>query len=133
MLLNADSVDSWSAFSETTRSNTGMYLRSGPSDALYSRKLTSNAISFFNILADSDVREGLKAYSDWPTFPQLYTNGDLIGGLDIVSPALPHQSQTLESRNFSDSFMLLSILGQRRNVRRPRLLQTIRRSFGTEA
>lgn len=42
--------------------------------------------SFFNILADNDVREGLKAFSDWPTFPQLYTNGELIGGLDIVSP-----------------------------------------------
>lgn len=53
----------------------------------------TNTTSFFNILADNDVREGLKAYSDWPTFPQLYTNGDLIGGLDIVSPALPHQIQ----------------------------------------
>ena len=39
---------------------------------------------FFNILADNDVREGLKLYSDWPTFPQLYTDGELIGGLDIV-------------------------------------------------
>lgn len=39
---------------------------------------------FFNILADDDVRQGLKEFSDWPTFPQLYTNGELIGGLDIV-------------------------------------------------
>lgn len=39
---------------------------------------------FFNILADDEVRQGLKEYSEWPTFPQLYTNGDLIGGLDIV-------------------------------------------------
>ncbi|KAJ9609457.1 glutaredoxin [Cladophialophora chaetospira] len=39
---------------------------------------------FFNILADDEVRQGLKAFSDWPTFPQLYTNGELIGGLDIV-------------------------------------------------
>merc|ERR1711939_405856 len=39
---------------------------------------------FFNILADNDVREGLKVFSDWPTFPQLYTNGELVGGLDIV-------------------------------------------------
>jgi len=39
---------------------------------------------FFNILADNDVREGLKVFSDWPTFPQLYTDGELIGGLDIV-------------------------------------------------
>jgi hypothetical protein len=40
---------------------------------------------FFNILADDDVRQGLKEYSDWPTFPQLYVNGELVGGLDIVS------------------------------------------------
>jgi len=39
---------------------------------------------FFNILADNDVRQGLKVFSDWPTFPQLYVQGELIGGLDIV-------------------------------------------------
>jgi Grx4 family monothiol glutaredoxin len=40
---------------------------------------------FFNILADDEVRQGLKEYSDWPTFPQVYVGGELIGGLDIVS------------------------------------------------
>lgn len=40
--------------------------------------------SSFNILADNDVREGLKKYSDWPTYPQLYIGGDFVGGLDIV-------------------------------------------------
>lgn len=40
---------------------------------------------FFNILADDDVRQGLKEYAEWPTFPQLWVNGELIGGLDIVS------------------------------------------------
>jgi Grx4 family monothiol glutaredoxin len=40
---------------------------------------------FFNILADDDVRQGMKEFSDWPTFPQLYVGGELIGGLDIVS------------------------------------------------
>jgi Grx4 family monothiol glutaredoxin len=39
---------------------------------------------FFNILADEDVRQGLKAFADWPTFPQLWINGELVGGLDIV-------------------------------------------------
>jgi len=39
---------------------------------------------FFNILADDDVRQGLKEFSDWPTFPQLYAGGELVGGLDIV-------------------------------------------------
>jgi len=38
----------------------------------------------FDILTDNDVRQGLKVYSNWPTYPQLYVNGELIGGLDIV-------------------------------------------------
>ncbi len=37
-----------------------------------------------NILEDNELREGLKSYSNWPTFPQLYVNGELIGGCDIV-------------------------------------------------
>ncbi|KAF8545244.1 thioredoxin-like protein [Trichophaea hybrida] len=39
---------------------------------------------FFNILADDEVRQELKVFSDWPTYPQLYVQGELIGGLDIV-------------------------------------------------
>lgn len=39
---------------------------------------------FFNILADDEVRQGLKEYSEWPTFPQVYVGGELVGGLDIV-------------------------------------------------
>ena len=41
--------------------------------------------STFNILADAEVRAELKTFSDWPTYPQLYIGGDLIGGLDIVN------------------------------------------------
>lgn len=40
---------------------------------------------FFNILADDEVRQGLKEFADWPTFPQLWVGGELVGGLDIVS------------------------------------------------
>ena len=40
---------------------------------------------FFNILADEEVRQGLKVWADWPTFPQLWICGELVGGLDIVS------------------------------------------------
>ena len=40
---------------------------------------------FFNILADEDVRQGLKKWADWPTYPQLWMSGDLVGGIDIVS------------------------------------------------
>ncbi|KAK3713454.1 glutaredoxin [Vermiconidia calcicola] len=39
---------------------------------------------FFNILADDEVRQGLKEYSEWPTFPQVYVGGELVGGLDIL-------------------------------------------------
>lgn len=37
-----------------------------------------------NIFEDPEVREGLKTYSNWPTFPQLYIDGELVGGADIV-------------------------------------------------
>ncbi|MEM7083592.1 MAG: Grx4 family monothiol glutaredoxin [Pseudomonadota bacterium] len=40
--------------------------------------------SYVNIFEDPDIREGLKVYSNWPTFPQLYINGELMGGCDIV-------------------------------------------------
>jgi Grx4 family monothiol glutaredoxin len=38
----------------------------------------------FDILGDDEVRQGLKAFSQWPTFPQLYAGGELVGGCDIV-------------------------------------------------
>jgi monothiol glutaredoxin len=38
----------------------------------------------FNVLEDEEVREGIKAYGNWPTIPQLYINGELVGGCDIV-------------------------------------------------
>lgn len=40
--------------------------------------------SYVNIFEDQEIREGLKVYSNWPTFPQLYVKGELIGGSDIV-------------------------------------------------
>ena len=40
--------------------------------------------AFVNIFEDPEIREGLKEYSNWPTFPQLYVNGELIGGCDIT-------------------------------------------------
>lgn len=39
----------------------------------------------FNILADPQVRDGLKKYSNWPTYPQLFVNGELVGGLDVCT------------------------------------------------
>ena len=52
---------------------------------------TSQALSecgsefaFINVLAEPEVRENLHRYANWPTFPQLYIGGELIGGCDIV-------------------------------------------------
>ena len=38
-----------------------------------------------NVLADEDIRQGIKDYSDWPTIPQLYVKGEFIGGCDIIT------------------------------------------------
>jgi monothiol glutaredoxin len=38
-----------------------------------------------NVLADQNVREGIKAYANWPTIPQLYVKGEFVGGADIVT------------------------------------------------
>ncbi|MEO6433192.1 MAG: Grx4 family monothiol glutaredoxin [Sphingomicrobium sp.] len=37
-----------------------------------------------DVLADPDIRQGIKAYSDWPTVPQLYVKGEFVGGSDIM-------------------------------------------------
>lgn len=42
------------------------------------------AYETFDILSDEDVRQGLKTFSNWPTYPQVYVQGDLVGGLDII-------------------------------------------------
>ena len=62
---------------------------------------------FFNILADEEVRQGLKVWADWPTFPQLWVGGELVGGLDIVSGL---EARVIYRRNFLE---LITFLGQR--------------------
>ena len=37
-----------------------------------------------NVLEDQEIREGIKAYSNWPTIPQLYVKGEFVGGCDII-------------------------------------------------
>src|SRR5215510_11954949 len=49
-----------------------------------------------NILADADIRSGMKEYSDWPTFPQLFIRGEFVGGADIVRQM--HESGDLEQK-----------------------------------
>ena len=64
-----------------------------------------------NVLEDMSVRDGIKAYSNWPTIPQLYVKGEFIGGCDIVremfqagelqelltSKGIAHNAQTLNA------------------------------------
>ena len=47
-----------------------------------------------NVLDDADIRQGIKEFSNWPTIPQLYINGEFIGGSDIMTEM--HQSGELQ-------------------------------------
>ena len=47
-------------------------------------KAIGKPFAYVNIFEDPEIREGLNQYSNWPTFPQLYVKGELIGGCDIV-------------------------------------------------
>lgn len=53
------------------------------------------AFASVNVLADPEIRDGIKAYSNWPTIPQLYIGGEFIGGADIVREM--HQSGELST------------------------------------
>ena len=48
-----------------------------------------------NVLEDAELREGIKQFSNWPTIPQLYVNGEFVGGCDIVTEM--YQSGELET------------------------------------
>lgn len=91
----------------------------------FSRQLVSilreNGVKygFFNILADDEVRQGLKEFADWPTFPQLWTDGELMGGLDIVSQELESVGSELTSSRLkknSTQIQISSRLIRRRRV-----------------
>ena len=60
--------------------------------------------SSFDIFSDEEVRQGLKTYSNWPTYPQLYVSGELIGGLDIIKVRL---EKTVPYKEFSYLSILL--------------------------
>jgi len=53
------------------------------------RVLHATGVEFdsVNVLEDDSIREGVKAYSEWPTIPQLYVGGEFVGGCDIVTEA----------------------------------------------
>jgi len=54
-----------------------------------------NQFSHVNIFEDPEVREALKRYSNWPTYPQLYVKGELIGGADIITDM--HQKESCKT------------------------------------
>jgi monothiol glutaredoxin len=43
-----------------------------------------NDLYTVNVLADAEIRQGIKDYANWPTIPQLYVNGEFVGGCDIM-------------------------------------------------
>ncbi len=49
----------------------------------------------FDVLSDGDVREGVKSYSSWPTIPQIFVNGEFLGGADILKQL--HESGDLRT------------------------------------
>ena len=61
-----------------------------------------------NVLEDPEIREGIKQYGEWPTIPQLYVGGELVGGADIVGVPLRLGETNTASRGgkagVSDSF-----------------------------
>jgi monothiol glutaredoxin len=61
------------------------------------RALQTSGINFahVNIFEDPELREALKRFSNWPTYPQLYIKGELIGGADIITEM--HQKGELQS------------------------------------
>ena len=53
-----------------------------------------------NVLADADIRQGIKEFSDWPTIPQLYVKGEFVGGCDIaIEMALSGELDSLLDAN----------------------------------
>ena len=44
-----------------------------------------NDLKTVNVLEDEEIRQGIKQYANWPTIPQLYVNGEFVGGSDIMT------------------------------------------------
>ena len=65
---------------------TPQFPQCGFSNAAVQMIKASGVDTFFsvNVLADADIRQGIKDYANWPTIPQLYVNGEFVGGADIM-------------------------------------------------
>ncbi|KAJ6570134.1 monothiol glutaredoxin-5 [Mycena vulgaris] len=58
------------------------------------QQVPEDKLKTYNVLADPELRAGIKEFSEWPTIPQLYVNGEFVGGCDILLSM--HQSGELE-------------------------------------
>ncbi|KAJ7086130.1 monothiol glutaredoxin-5 [Mycena belliarum] len=70
----------------------------------------------YNVLADPELRNGIKEFSDWPTIPQLYVNGEFVGGCDILLSM--HQSGDLE-KLLEDANVIPKVEGEAAHVHAP--------------
>jgi len=61
----------------------------------------------FDILTDDEVRQGLKKFSDWPTYPQIYVHGELIGGLDVLKEMVVETTD--EETSLADALGIVGI------------------------
>jgi len=68
------------------RADEGFWLFNAPPKAAIAQALTMMQVKFkgIDVLADGELRQGIKEFSSWPTIPQLYVKGEFVGGCDIV-------------------------------------------------
>lgn len=86
--------DAKTRIDETVKSNTVVLYMKGTKDmpqcgfsSRVAGVLNYMGVDFadVNVLADEEIRQGIKDYSDWPTIPQLYVKGEFVGGCDIIT------------------------------------------------
>ncbi|MCH2049366.1 MAG: Grx4 family monothiol glutaredoxin [Trichodesmium sp. ALOHA_ZT_67] len=52
----------------------------------------------FDVLEDQEIRQGIKEYSNWPTIPQVYVNGEFLGGSDVMIKMYKNEREKLEQK-----------------------------------
>ena len=52
----------------------------------------------YDVLTDTEIRQGIKEYSDWPTIPQVYVDGEFLGGSDVITTMYKEEKEELEQK-----------------------------------
>ena len=52
----------------------------------------------YDVLTDPEIRQGIKEYSDWPTIPQVYIDGEFLGGSDVITTMYKEEKEELEQK-----------------------------------